>query len=124
MIRRAASRESGWVAGDVGDDVRVDLENCIEGVLVETGAGRVEDDVNGVCHAKSVTHKCRENFFGGAFVEFDVVEFVEVDGEVFAGRGRRFDADDFGVFVGKEFAEQANAAVEIEKGGRLVIGNW
>lgn len=99
---RRISRQCGWVAGDVGDGLRVDLQNGVEGVFVETCAGRVNDHVDGF---SQLWREGGEDFFGGAFVEFDVVEFVEVDGEVFAGRWRGFDADDFGVFVREEFAE-------------------
>jgi hypothetical protein len=46
-----------------------------------------------------------QNFFGSAFVKFDVVEFVEVDGEIFVRGFGGFDADDFGIFRCEEFAE-------------------
>jgi hypothetical protein len=74
----------------------------IEGEFVDASAGRVDDHVNGLSQLR---RESGQNFFGGTFVEFDVVEFVEVDGEIFIRRFGGFDADDFGVFGCKEFAE-------------------
>ncbi len=94
--------EGRWVAGNVGDDLRVDLEDRVDSEFIDASAGRVNDHVNGFGQLRG---EGGQYFFGSTFIEFDVVEFVEVDGKVFTGRWGRFDADDFGVFAGKEFAE-------------------
>ena len=107
---RRVTREGGWVAGDVGDDLRVDLQNRVEGEFVDASAGWVNDHVNVLSQLRG---ERGQNFFGSAFVEFDIVEFVEVDGEIFIGGFRGFDTDDFVVFGCEEFTEQADAAINI-----------
>ena len=70
---RRVTRKGGWVARDVGDDVRIDLENRVESEFIDASAWRVNDHVNGF---GQLWCEGGENLFGSAFVEFDVVEFV------------------------------------------------
>jgi hypothetical protein len=79
---------------------------------VEAGARRVNQHDVGGC----AQH--REHIFGWSLIEFHILELVQVDSEILAGRGGGFDAGQPFDVRGDEGAEQPDAAVDIQQSVR------
>ena len=103
--------QRGGVARDVDQQRSSEAENGVQCAAVETGARRINQDEIGV------QVEGWEDLLDRGFVDLDMVEFIQVEGEIIDCAGGGFNRDQPSERWCQESAEKTDAAVQIEGEG-------
>jgi len=93
--------EGAGIAGDVDDFLRVQVDECLAGFGIETGARWIEH--HQVC-GFDLLHDLGQDHFNSTFVEADILKLIQVSREIKTGQTERSRWQSIGWREGQENA--------------------